>query len=501
MVENSSISARFTASLLFNILRGVITLTISILLARFLGVDDYGRMAFLLASFVAFKSLIDMSSSAAFFTFLSKETRSKRFINIYWGWMAFQLLFSLVLVGLVLPDDFLANIWHNEGRLLVILALIATFMQQSAWQVASQMAEAQRKTIAMQKLNNLIVVSYLLFILLFYYFDELALPLIFIVVSIEWAIGAYFAARMYQGNDNENDSLSSVFQEFWKYCKPLIPYAWLCFLYEFLDRWMLQLWGGNEEQAYYAVAKNFVIIVLLATISILRIFWKEIAEAHHQGNMDKMQRLYQKTTRILYFIGAFIAGALIPWSAEILDITVGDEYIDGKITFMIMLVYPVHQSMGQIGGAVLFATEKIKLQTIIGSVFMITSILVAYFVLAPSDAAIPGFNLASEGLAWKIVVLQFIQVNILTYVIARVFNWQYKWLYQIVVLGGAIFIGYFTKFLIFEIFTSVYASIAISSFLYFIMIIFLLYLYPAQILGITKQELNSFSSKVYSKLS
>jgi O-antigen/teichoic acid export membrane protein len=160
----------------------------------------------------------------------------------------------------------------------------------------------------------------------------------------------------------------------------------------------------------------------LATISILRIFWKEIAEAHHQGNMDKMQRLYQKTTRILYFIGAFIAGALIPWSAEILDITVGDEYIDGKITFMIMLVYPVHQSMGQIGGAVLFATEKVKLQTIIGSVFMITSILVAYFVLAPSDAVIPGFNLASEGLAWKMVVLQFIQVNILAYVIARVFN-------------------------------------------------------------------------------
>ncbi len=499
MVENSSITTRFTASLLFNILRGVITLTTGILLARFLGVDDYGRMAFLLASFAAFKSLIDMSSSAAFFTFLSKETRSKRFINIYLGWMAFQLLFSLVLVGLVLPDGFLANIWHNEGRLLVILALIATFMQQSAWQVASQMAEAQRKTIAMQKLNNLIVASYLLFILLFYYFDELALPLIFIVVSIEWAIGAYFAARMYQGSDDESDSLSSVFQEFWKYCKPLIPYAWLGFLYEFLDRWMLQLWGGNEEQAYYAVAKNFVFIVLLATISILRIFWKEIAEAHHQGNMDKMQRLYQKTTRILYFIGAFIAGALIPWSAEILDITVGDEYIDGKITFMIMLVYPVHQSMGQIGGAVLFATEKVKLQTIIGSVFMITSILVAYFVLAPSDAVIPGFNLASEGLAWKMVVLQFIQVNILAYVIARVFNWQYKWLYQIIVLGGAIFIGHLAKFMTFEIFTSVSASIVISSFLYFLMIIFLLYLYPAQISGITKQELNSFISKVYSK--
>jgi len=262
---------------------------------------------------------------------------------------------------------------------------------------------------------------------------------------------------------------------------------------------MLQLWGGYKEQAYYTVANNFTYIVLLATVSIIKIFWKEIAEAYHQGNIDKMQFLYQKIIRILYLVGSFVAGLLIPWAEEILSMTVGGEYIDGKITFMIMLFYPVHQSIGQITSALLFATEKTRLQTIIGSVFMILSIFAAYVILAPGSAVIPGFGLASEGLAWKMVVLQFIQVNVLLYIIARIFNWQYEWIYQITVLTGAILIGYLSKFLTFETFTSTFANMASSSFLYFSIFFLFSYLCSMQILGITRQELNSLLVELRSK--
>tara|TARA_B110001450_G_scaffold256385_1_gene286666 strand:+ start:3765 stop:5282 length:1518 start_codon:yes stop_codon:yes gene_type:complete len=495
-IDSDSVSKRFSISLVFNILRGVLTLTTSIVLARSLGPDDFGRMAFLLASFTAFKSVMDMYSSHAFFTFLSKETRSRNFVSIYWCWMAFQLIFSLILVSLLLPSSFVANIWHNENRLLVILALSATFFQQSAWQVACQMAEANRSTIAMQKLGFCIVLSHLLFILFLNYFDQLTLTIIFIGVTIEWGIGTYFAASMYQASGDKNDSLSSVLGEFWVYCKPLIPLAWLAFLYEFLDRWMLQLWGGSKEQAYYAVASNFMVIILLATTSVIRVFWKESAEDYHQGNMDKMYRLYQKTTRLLYFIGAFLAGSCIPWSSEILAIAVGDEYVDGNITFMLMLLFPVHQSLGHVSGVVLFATEKSKVQTILGSGFMIISMFVAYYVLAPSDAVIPGLSLGSEGLAWKMLVMQFIQVNVVGYVVARIFNWKYKWVYQFYILGGAIFIGYSSKFLMSLFIPSLYISFVLCFMFYFLIVALLLYMFPSQISGITKQELNGYLSKV-----
>ena len=78
----ASISERFLFTSLSNILRGVINFVIVILIARWLNPEDYGRMMFLLASFLALKQLLDMASSQAFFTLMSERSRSKKFISI-----------------------------------------------------------------------------------------------------------------------------------------------------------------------------------------------------------------------------------------------------------------------------------------------------------------------------------------------------------------------------------------------------------------------------------
>ncbi len=468
----------------------------TILLARFLGVDDYGRMAFLLASFLAFKSLLDMSSSHAFFTFLSQKTRGKKFVNMYLCWMACQLVVSLLLVGLILPEEVLEKVWINESRFLIVLALIATFMQQSGWQVACQMAEAQRQTIKVQKLGTVIVSINLLIILFLEYAGLLTLPLLFVISSIEWGVGAFLAARMYVALDDTSDTFSTVAAEFWVYCKPLIPFAWLVALGEFLDRWMLQAWGGNTEQGYYSVALNIMTVVSIGVISIIRIFWKEIAEAFHQGNMDLMVSLYQRTNRIIYFFAAFFVGACLPWSSEILITLVGNDYSGGKTVFMLMLIFTVHQSLGQINIVVLLATERVKIYTIIGSVGVIAGIATTYYTLAPAGALIPGLNMGSAGLAWKMLIINFVLVNVVIYVIAREFSWKHQWFYQFYVLGIAILVGYLVKNLVLGIFSSMYLSMIISLLLYTVSLGLLCYAFPMLALGIRKSALLGSLSKL-----
>ena len=71
---------RLSVSFGFNILRSLASFLTVILLARWLGPQEYGIMVFLLASFVAYQALVDMASTSAFFTFLSQRTRSKKFI-------------------------------------------------------------------------------------------------------------------------------------------------------------------------------------------------------------------------------------------------------------------------------------------------------------------------------------------------------------------------------------------------------------------------------------
>ena len=508
MLSRHSVKKRLLSSLVGNLLRSGMSFATGLLLARWLGPDDYGRMAFLVASFMAFKQLLDMASSHAFFTFLSQRNRSKRFIHYYWYWIVLQFLVSLVLVAILLPNYIVNTLWDGEERSLIVLAFVAVFMQHVVWASASRMAEAQRETIKLQKLHTLVVLVHLIVVLGLFFIGKLAIPLLFVAIAFEWCIAGWLAAQMYKGipPDKElkvsgsKDTVSSVLSEFWLYCMPFIPYAWFCFVHDFADRWMLQHWGGSTEQAYYAVAKQFSLVALLATSSILSIFWKEIAEAHHKKDLVKIRALYEKTTKGLYFFSAFVAGAVFPWASEILLLTVGVEYVGGALTLMIMFLYPVHQTIGQICGSTLLATGHSRIQVVMGLIFMATSLVVSYFMLAPATNMVPGLGLASQGLAWKMVVLQIIQVNMWLWIIAKLFDWNYDWSYQVVGLSLILTAGFLSKLIMVQMFgLPLLISIIIATILYSLLVIGMLYTLP-WMAGITRDEFRSGWDKFISIL-
>jgi O-antigen/teichoic acid export membrane protein len=110
-----TIRKRFAASLAANILRSGISFSTGMLLARWMGPEDYGRMAFLLASFLAVRQLLDMASSSAFFTFLSRGPRSQRFVSLYWRWVGIQFFVVVLVVGLLFPDEWIGGIWRGAA--------------------------------------------------------------------------------------------------------------------------------------------------------------------------------------------------------------------------------------------------------------------------------------------------------------------------------------------------------------------------------------------------
>jgi len=421
-----------------NVLRAAISVTTIMLIARWLGPKDYGRMAFLLGTFIAINGLLDLGSSAAFFTFISKRHRSSRFVSLYWKWVAIQFLFALMVVGL-LPDGTLSTIWQGESRLWIVLALIASFMQQNVWPITYKMAEAQRETVKAQKLFVLFTTIHLAVVLLLWNVGKLAVPILFVVTALEWGMAGWMASRIYQRNYQFNglgkessDSVANVFQEFWLYCLPCIPYAWAVFASQFADRWMLQHFGGAEQQAYYGLAAHFSAISLIATTSVLHVLWKEVAEANERGNDEKVQWLYQRANRILFMFGVLISCFLIPWAKEIITLALGKEYVDGAPVMTIMFLYPVYQTLGQINGTMFYAMEMTRPYVIINIVNMIISIVTAYFLLAPADAILPGLGLGSTGLALKMTAMGFVSVNFSIWWLARKKKWDYPMGYQLV---------------------------------------------------------------------
>ena len=448
-MNKKSIKVRFLTTFITNIVRIGISFIAGLVIARTLGPGEYGNFTFLLGSFLAFATLADMASSSAFYTFLSQRQRGRKFFLYYGGWVLFQLLILLLLV-LFLPDSIRQKIWLGHPFGLVLLALLASFAMNQLWRLMAQIGESIRDTVGVQIRNLALAVAYLICIGILAGFHIISVKNLFILNVILYLLfSVLYARRIYQTgilSEEADENLKAILVEFKIFCLPLVIYTGVGFLYSFADYWLLQKFGGSVQQGYYAIGARFSALSLIATTSIVQVFWKEIAEANSLGNIERVRLLYQQVSRNLYFIGAVISCVMIPFSREILALLLGPSYQNAWLPLSLMFLYPIHQSMGQITGTVFYATGKTKAQSYIGIFFMAISIPTAYILLAPKLAIVPGFQLGAMGLAMKMVGCQIIGVNISAFFVSRYINAPFDWRHQINVLLLFLPIGFLSKF-------------------------------------------------------
>lgn len=488
-----SIRKRFGFSLLTNILKAILTFGSGIIVARGMGPEDYGRFIFLLGTFTAIKQLLDMGTSVAFFTFLSRSERSLKFINIYLLWLFIQFLVQLLIIYLIIPDSWFQVIWHGEARYLVIISFLATYTQSSIWSSFALIGESQRLTVWVQGITFCIAVIHFLLIAILAILDSLDIPIILVILILEWLIASFLIYPQFNFKENFDhlDTMRSVFYEFYNYCRPLIFYTWLGFIYEFADRWFIQAFAGSSHQAYFSIASQFSSVGAIVSGSIINIFWKEVAEEYFKKNINRVSDLYTRISRGLFFFSACVMGLFFPWASEILTIFLGESYIDGKITLMIMFFYPLHQSIGQLGGALAYATGQVSTYVKIGLFIMPLSIIFSYILIADDNFLIPGLDLGAIGLALKSVIVQIISVNVITFFLARNLFLKYEWLFQLYItvlclIAG--FVSYFISIYFFNMNEYPLVSFVCCLFIYIFIILLMISVIP-KITGFSRVEL------------
>ena len=495
------IQERLLFSFFANIIKGAALFATSALLARGLQPETYGIYAFLLAISVSICSFLDMGTSKAFYTFISKKNRSKYFFISYFLWVLAQFLVAIVCIYIIVPDSWINVIWKGHSRELALLAFIAIFFQVRIWLVISQIGESLRETYKVQGLSVAIASIHLILISSMYWLDIMKLSSIYYLIIIEFVLAVWVSYIILKVNFSQPVKVSEgYFKQYWAYCMPLIPYLWLGVLSEFADAWLLQHYGGSIEQAYYSVAVQFSLVSLMATTSILKILWKEVAEANENGDKQKIYQVYAKATHILFVFSAVVSGFLIPWANEILTLLFGSAYVDGVVVMSIMLLYPIHQSLGQIVGVMFMALEMTKVYVIINSVILISGIITAYFILAPSDAIVPGFGLASNGLALKMVLLQIIGVNLSMWWLKKNNKLPHNLLFQFLSMSLFLILGYLVYLLINSVFLIGFAIIfqmLIALIIYCLIAFILVYFLSSKLLKMEKDDLKRFGKSIY----
>lgn len=447
-----SVRRRALVSILANTLRAAFGFVTGMLLARELSPQGYGGLTFLIGTFVAARALMDAGISSAFFTFISQQSRSWRLYLFYCVTQLVQFAVLLLLVTVLIPDAMLQFIWVEVGeRNQVLLALCATFMQQSVWQAIVQVGEASRKTLLVQSANVAIAMASLGIVVWLSAVGHMSVFSMLVATSI-----LYLTASLLVGSflttvtpiSAELVPFRSIASEFWQYCRPMLMLSFFGAVYLFADKWLLQAFGGAIQQGFFQVASQFSLIAILVTTSVLGVFWKEIAEACTTGNSSRVAMLYKYATRILVVLSASLAGVIVPWSESIVFHFLGADYKQSWTVVAVMLICPIFQSLSQINGAFLMAISRTKLFSAIGVFGMLISLPLSYWAVAPSTAAVPGLEMGALGIALKEVSTTILMVGIQSFFIAASQGWRIDLVFYFGVTAAMLLLGYLAKLIV-----------------------------------------------------
>ncbi len=445
-IIHPSIKSRFVTNFIASLLKAGLTFVTGLLIARDLGPAEFGSFSFLLASFVSIRSLFDMGTSYAFFTFISKKKRSQNFYKYYFGWLFIQFIIPVLFILLIAPEAWLQSIWQGESVNRIILSFIAVFFQQHIWNTIAQVGESIRHTLRVQLMNVSVAVVHFSLILSLIFIEKLSVELIFFIIICEYIVVLLTSIKILPVVfTTQQEHFNFILKDYVKFCAPLVPYTIIGMLMTFADTWFLQKFGGSVQQAYFSVGQQFASISLIATTSILRIIWKELSEANGENNKERLKYLYARTSKSLFFITAGISGLLLPWTEDIILLTIGADYIGARIVLMIMFLYPVHQAFNLVLITVMMSLEFTKQLSIIASSSSLLGFFILYYLLAPNNAIIPGLGLGALGLALKMIITQYFYVNVSMFWVCRKLTWSTAFIYQLLVLPLMIGLGFFVS--------------------------------------------------------
>jgi O-antigen/teichoic acid export membrane protein len=199
----------------------------------------------------------------------------------------------------------------------------------------------------------------------------------------------------------------------WRFASPLIALEYYLVGLSFLGIYLIQLWYGATEQAYYALALRWSAVALVFISAAIMIVWREMAAAFAAGDVQRTARIYRRFSQSLFFLSVALGCWLVIVAESLVLLVAGDDYRAAAPVMMIMAFYPAAQTVGSLNAAAYKGIGRTREYRNLSIALSVPDLLLTYFLLASVHAAIPGFGLGAVGMALKTAVWGLLSVHIL----------------------------------------------------------------------------------------
>lgn len=432
---------RIATVLPISVVRSVLNFVSGILLTRYLGVSDYGFYAFFIASLLTLKPFIDPGISDAVFTIGSSRRRSNHFFSaMLW------LVLSQVAIGTLLYISFAAQTYQDTLQisfLSVTLGFFALLLQQFIWPTLTRVGEIFRLTAKIAVISTVVAALHIVLLTVGYYYGKLDITFVFLLLFFEWVIANIALVLLIRGTGEFSTFrvrvpskmfTKVIVQQIMIYVGPILVYLICSSLIWFCVRWILQIWGGAENQGYFALASHIAASFLVFSMISTQVFWRENAELEKKKRLEEHHKLLDTTIGNSLLISSVLAGMLHPIIGDFLVAASGKEFAAAELTAKILIFYGMLQGVSQISGSYYQSTYQTriyaKIMTISQLVFFATYALVFVF-FAQGLSAFSDEILASLMLITQITV---------TFILLRKIYIQKGWYFP---FGKIVFIPVF----------------------------------------------------------
>lgn len=454
----SSLKTRYAAKLSTNLIGLAIGMVIQAIIPRGLGPKAYGDFSFLSDFFSQLMSFFSLNTSIGFYTKLSQRQSEFGLISFYFKFTGLSILVLFIFViGSQLTG--LSNIlWLDQniryvymaaawGALTWLAMLVGQVADAYGLTVSTEMARIAQRCLGLALILVLFFLNQLNLTAFFFYHYAVLLLLLLLFVWIIGRKGHSFFQDWHLGKAQTRGYI----KEFYEYSHPLFLYALIGMIVGLLNRWLLQKFAGSVQQGFFGLSYQIGAVCFLFTSAMTSLITREFSIAFSKNDLGEMARLFRRYIPLLYSIAAFFGCFACVQAEKVTYIFAGGKFAGATLPVMIMALYPIHQTYGQLSGSVFYATGQTRLYRNIGLFLMLLGLPLVYFMLAPKDNF--GLNAGAVGLALTFVIMQFIGVNVQLFFNARLLNLRFiNYLgHQLLCVGFLISVALLSKIVVGQI--------------------------------------------------
>ncbi|MDW1964769.1 flippase [Vibrio sp. 431] len=335
------------------ILKMVLSLVSTLLIARYLGPEDYGVLTLAISIVVMVSTISFLGIKQILVKYIVLDPKNAN------SYLSTSLAICLV-INLILVMSFYLLWWNDESELIVMLSIIISSIIIKTTDLIRSYFEAKVEAKRVVIIENVSLSIGMIFKLAVIYYGGDIVQFAFIYLFESMLLSFGLLSLILKVNDTINIKFVDykITQKMLKEGWPLLISSSAWIIYTRVDQFMLASLLGNKSVGIYSaaikVADLIVIVPSVISVSLIPLAAKHRDEA---VSNQKFQEIYNLTT----VVSLVICIACFACSGYILPLFYGKEYIEAINVFDIYLWTSIFVSMASVSGKYLMYLGKQKI--------------------------------------------------------------------------------------------------------------------------------------------